>query len=117
MLNPTRATAMRRSAILRPEQFSAAEFAMFMSLPASMGSEPTTRTTVSLETFSSDSVFCSLITMSGTDGSSTWPCDNSLASAFTKPNTTVFGNARVSTVDAASALTHAPSACRSEEIS
>ena len=48
MLKPTRATAMRRSAILRPDVFSAAEFAMFMSLPASMGSEPTTRTTISL---------------------------------------------------------------------
>ena len=77
MLNPTRATAMRRSAILRPEVFSAAEFAMLSSLPASTGSEPSTFTTVSLLTFSSASARCILSTMSGTDGRSTLPCDNS----------------------------------------
>ena len=104
MLKPTRATAMRRSAILRPDEFNAAEFAMFMSLPASIGSEPTTRTTISFETLSSDSVFCSLSTMSGTEGNSTCPCDNSAASAFTNANTTVFGIARVSMVDVASAV-------------
>ena len=43
------------------------------------------------------------MTMSGTDGSSTLPCDNSGASAFTKANTTVFGSARDSIVLVASA--------------
>ena len=98
MLNPTRATAMRRSAILRPEVLSAAEFAMLSSLLASTGSEPSTFTTVSLLTFSSASARCILRTMSGTDGRSTLPCDNSCASALTKPNTTVFGIARDSIV-------------------
>ena len=72
---------------------------MVRSLPASMGSEPITRTTVSLLTLSSDSVFCRRTTISGTDGRSTCPCDSSVASAFTKENTTVFGSARASTVD------------------
>ena len=98
MLKPTRATAMRRSAILRPEVFSAAEFAMLSSLLASIGSEPSTFTTVSLLTFSLASARCTLITISGTDGSSTLPFDNSCASALTKPNTTVFGIARDSIV-------------------
>ena len=55
--------------------------------------------------------------MSGTDGRSTLPCDNSCASAFTKPNTTVFGIARDSIVLVASALAHTLSACRSASIS
>ena len=79
---------------------------MLSSLPASIGSEPSTFTTVSLLTFSSASARCSLMTMSGTDGSSTRPCDNSCASALTKPNTTVFGIARVSIVLVASACSY-----------
>jgi hypothetical protein len=94
MLKPTRATAMRRSAIFLPDVLSAAEFAMLRSLLASTGSEPSTLTTVSLLTFSSASARCILSTMSGTDGRSTLPDDSSCASAFTKPNTTVLGIAR-----------------------
>jgi len=52
-----------------------------------------------IELASSESVFCSRITMSGTDGSSTVPCDNSSASPLTNENTTVLGSARVSTVE------------------
>ena len=116
MLKPTRATAVRRSAILRSEGLSAAEFAMFMSLAASTGSEPTTSTTVSLLALSSESARCRRTTTSGTDGRSTCPCDNSFASAFTKPKVTVFGK-RAADRRRDFRGAHVPSAWRSEAIS
>src|SRR5277367_5761044 len=83
-----RLIAVRRSVTCRPLRLSDAEFDMRIRRAASAGSDPTTRTTCSTEDFGSDKTRLTRSAISGNDGRSTLPTDNSVASVRTKSNAT-----------------------------
>src|SRR5258707_9786753 len=86
-----RLIAVRRSVTARPLRLSDAEFAIRSRRAASAGSEPTTRTTCSTEDFGSDRTRLTRTAISGKEGRSTLPTDNSAARVRTKSNAAVDG--------------------------
>src|SRR5450631_980551 len=81
--------AVRRSFTVRPLRFRDAEFAIRSSRAARAGSDPTTRTTCSTDDFGSDKIRLTRTAISGKDGRSTLPTDNSVARVRTKSNATL----------------------------
>src|SRR5271168_4747605 len=81
-----RLIAVRRSVTARPLRLIDAEFAMRSSRAARAGSDPTTRTTCSVEDLVSARTRLTLTAISGNDGRSTWPRDKSAARVRTKSN-------------------------------
>src|SRR5713101_4864181 len=86
-----RLIAVRRSVTGRPLRLSDAEFEIRSSRAASAGSDPTTRTTCSTEDFWSDNTRLTRTAISGKEGRSTLPTDNSAARVRTKSNAAVDG--------------------------
>src|SRR6266851_3984924 len=86
-----RLIAVRRSVTARPLRLSDAEFEIRSSRAASAGSDPTTRTTCSTEDFGSDKTRLTRTAISGKEGRSTLPTDNSAARVRTKSNAAVDG--------------------------
>src|SRR6202166_4436760 len=84
-----RLIAVRKSVTVLPLRLSDAEFAIRSRRAASAGSEPTTRTTCSTEEFASDRTRLTRMAISGNDGRSTLPPDNSAARVRTKSKATV----------------------------
>src|SRR6266851_2973781 len=86
-----RLIAVRRSVTARPLRLSDAEFEIRSRRAASAGSDPTTRTTCSTEDFGSDKTRLTRTAISGKEGRSTLPTDNSAARVRTKSNAAVDG--------------------------
>src|ERR1700722_16690776 len=84
-----RLIAVRRSFTGRPLRLSDAEFEIRSNRAASAGSDPTTRTTWSTEDFGSDKTRLTRTAISGKEGRSTLPPDNSAARVRTKSNATL----------------------------
>src|ERR1700679_853593 len=84
-----RLIAARRSVTVRPLRLIEAEFAIRSRRAANAGSDPTTRTTCSIEDFGSDKTFLTRIPISGNEGRSTLPRDSSAARLRTKSKATV----------------------------
>src|SRR5208283_1525395 len=83
--------AVRKSVTARPLRLNDAELEMRSSRAASAGSEPTTRTTCSREEFGSDRMRRTRTAISGNDGRSTLPPDNSAANDLMKSKATSEG--------------------------
>src|SRR5271155_1878359 len=83
-----RLMAVRRSFTTLPLRLSDAEFEIRNSRAAKAGSDPTTRTTCSSEDFGSDKTRLTRTAISGKDGRSTLPFDNSPAKVRTKSKAT-----------------------------
>src|ERR1700733_7424166 len=83
-----RLIAARRSVTVRPLRLSDAEFAIRSKRAANAGSDPTTRTSCSIDDFGSDKTFLTRIAISGKEGRSTLPCDSSAARLRTKSKAT-----------------------------
>src|SRR5882757_10062863 len=81
-----RLIAVRRSVTGRPLRLSDAEFEIRSRRAASAGSDPTTRTTCSTEELESDNTRLTRTAISGKEGRSTLPPDNSVARVRTKSN-------------------------------
>src|ERR1700676_5152130 len=86
-----RLIAVRRSVTGRPLRLSDAEFEIRNRRAASAGSDPTTRTTCSTDDFGSDKTRLTRTAISGNEGRSTLPTDNSAARVRTKSNAAVDG--------------------------
>src|ERR1700723_2103421 len=84
-----RLIAVRRSVTVRPLRLSDAEFAIRSRRAANAGSDPTTRTTCSTDDFGSDKTRLTRIAISGNEGRSTLPRDNSAARVRTKSKAAV----------------------------
>jgi hypothetical protein len=84
-----RLMAVRRSFTGLPLRLSEAEFEIRNRRAASAGSEPTTRMTCSTEDFGSDNTRLTRTAISGNEGKSTLPADNSAAKVRTKSNATL----------------------------
>src|ERR1700732_1031946 len=84
-----RLIAVRRSVTGRPLRLSDAEFEIRSRRAARAGSDPTTRTTCSTEDFGSDKTRLTRTAISGKEGRSTLPTDNSAARVRTKSNAAV----------------------------
>jgi hypothetical protein len=78
--------AVRKSVTARPLRLSDAELEIRSRRAASAGSDPTTRTTCSTEDFGSDKTRLTRIAISGKEGRSKLPPDNSAARVRTKSN-------------------------------
>src|SRR5271166_5258087 len=79
-----RLMAVRKSVTVRPLRLNDAELEIRSSRAASAGSEPTTRTTCSREEFGSDRMRRTRTAISGKEGRSTLPPDNSAANDLMK---------------------------------
>src|SRR5580704_13886108 len=84
-----RLTAVRRSVTVLPLRLSDAEFAIRSRRAANEGSDPTTRTTCSTVDLGSDNTLLTRTAISGNEGRSTLPRDNSAARVRTKSNATL----------------------------
>src|SRR6266403_663202 len=84
-----RLIAVRRSVTARPLRLSDAEFEIRSRRAARAGSDPTTRTTCSTDDFGSDKTRLTRTAISGNEGRSTFPTDNSAARVRTKSNAAV----------------------------
>src|ERR1700722_2963175 len=84
-----RLIAVRRSVTGRPLRLSDAEFEIRSRRAARAGSDPTTRTTCSTDDFGSDRTRLTRTAISGNEGRSTLPPDNSAARVRTKSNATL----------------------------
>src|ERR1700730_15818422 len=78
--------AVLRSLTCPPLRLSDAEFAIRSRRAASAGSDPTTRTTCSTDDVGADNIRLTRIAISGNEGRSTVPPDNSVARVRTKSN-------------------------------
>src|SRR6266436_210206 len=81
-----RLIAVRKSVTGRPLRLSDAEFEIRSRRAASAGSDPTTRTTCCTEDLGSDKTRLTRTAISGKEGRSTLPPDNSAAKVRTKSN-------------------------------
>src|ERR1700732_5558117 len=86
-----RLIAVRRSVTGRPLRLSDAEFEIRSRRAARAGSDPSTRTTCSTEDFGSNKARLTRTAISGNEGRSTLPTDNSAARVRTKSNAAVDG--------------------------
>src|SRR5260221_5035377 len=84
-----RLIAVRRSAKERPLRLSDGEFEIRSRRAARAGSDPTTRTTCSADDFGSDKAGLTRTAISGNEGRSTFPTDNSAARVRPKSNAAV----------------------------
>src|ERR1700704_888578 len=84
-----RLMAVRKSVTGRPLRLRDAEFEIRSRRADSAGSDPTTRTTCSTEDLGSDNTRLTRTAISGKEGRSTLPADNSVARVRTKSNATL----------------------------